>query len=1319
MQKILNLKLVILLLFTTSPILSLSKSQKLFDSSIGLSNTLINEITQDSVGFLWIATEDGLNRFDGNEFKNYFSRLEKHKLNDDFITSVFTDRKGNLWVGMINTLQKYNYQSDTFEEINLFNKNDNSTAPYISDMCQDESSNIWIATSTYGVWEYNISNKKADYLEDLNGKLKTKNIKKVFIDSEGILWIGTTDYGLYSFNRNSLELTHISMPFNHDVSDIAEIGKRIYYTSLSGSIFAYDKSTEKNILITGTANNNFNEKIAYKSILIDSKNRIWIGTDGSGLYQINHNNQLEKVNYQSVDLDFNKSKIHAILEDRTGNIWLGIFQKGLLLLDESIAIFRNYGYNTIDSQLNIGSSCVTAIEESERDIWFGTDGDGLYRINKQTQKTKHIPLNDIGGNNIISLYKDPSSNYIWIGSFLDGLIQYDIINNTAQKFNAPDFNIEKITSIKKLGNSLLLGTLGSKVCQFNIKTKQFSKNLLASNESNSAIPQYINDIYIDKQNHIWLASYDGLFHIIPNNGQIIKYDQDNKLLPSNLVYTIFEDSKGNVWAGTYRGLVNISSEKLYTIDNGLGSNVICSILEDKQNILWVSTHKGISYLPNDSPNFSTFYREDGLQADEFYKNAAIHSASGDVYFGGINGVTQVNQNYLNYSPELNNVILTKLDIFNNSELPNKGNLKSIVIADTILFKEQSSAFAISFASNAIANQTKINYKYMLEGFDNDWISPLNNANTATYTNLFHGKYTFRVKALYKGLESAERSITVIILPPWYKTIAASILWIILAIALIIALFLSQKERILRQEIERSNERRMQFFINISHEIKTPLSLILDPLNKLISTRKNDNNLRLYKTMHTNAHRILRLSNQILDIRKIEKKQLILSFHECEIYQLIAELSASYATTFLTKQINFNIDCSNKKTKVWIDIENFEKVIFNIISNAIKYTPENGNINITIYTNNKLRISIFNSGDYIATDELEKIFSRFYQTQNSNRVSGTGIGLDLSRSLINLHHGHIWAENDKENKGVNFIIELPLGNTHIRKADISIDPIQIPSYKLPNFDISDSNKNSESIEKQACIMIIDDDKEILNYLKFELETDFKILTYNHSEDAIKDLEQTTPNLVICDIMMPKITGFALCSLLKNDASTSHIPIILLSASNNDEHQENGISCGADLYLTKPFDSKVLRRSIINILENRRRIYQNALKNSEGTVDYSLLNLEARDENLLQKIVDFINLNIADQNLSVDTIAKEMGMSRVHLYRKLKEFTNLSVSDFIKNTRMKLAANILKSGKVSISEAAYKLGYSSPSYFSKSFKSHYGVSPKDFIQNNNTN
>ncbi|MFV0505715.1 MAG: two-component regulator propeller domain-containing protein [Bacteroidales bacterium] len=1277
-------------------------NQKLFDNTAGLSNSLINSISQDDNTFIWIATEDGLNRFDGKTFKKYYPSIDSRNAGSSFITRTYIDSDGTLWAGTINALLKYSPEEDILKTVYSFVQT--PTPPFISDIIEGNNNELWIATSNYGIIRYLKDQQQFDFLPSLNNQIDTKNILRLRLDHNHTLWIGTADKGLYSYDLESLKIDQLLKTSQSEISAIAILKNKIYATSMSNGIFIYDTTTKITEQVATQ------QQRAFKTIYIDSRDCIWVGSDGDGLYLLDKaTKKVSRTEHQSTHFDFSKSKIHSITEDRAGNIWIGIFQKGLLLLDESKSAFQNFGYNTLNSELNIGSSCVTAIAQNDDFIWFGTDGDGIYQVNKANKQIKHISLQEIAGSNVLCLYYKDSK--LWIGGFLDGLIAYDLKTGRASKQNPPGQSIEKITSIIEYNNSLLLGTLGSKIYQYNITNHTFSLLSFVSKDINKRIPKYINDILIDNEGNIWIASYDGVFCISKSLESIQMYNTStNSLLPSNLIYCIFQHRDGDIWIGTHNGLLNLSTNKVYTTSSGLGSNVICSIESDIYNNIWVGTHNGLSYLKDTEEAFNTFYREDNIQSNEFYKKSSLSGGDSILFFGGINGATQINSNHLNYAPNLNKVILTNFHILSDSVEKDV----SLIASDSIQIKEDQGSFVIHFTSDAIANQSKISYSYQLEGINHDWISPIDNANYATYTNIPYGTYTFFVKAHYKGIDTKLKQLHITILPPWYKTNLAKALWLLLLIGLLFIIYSLQRERLIRQEMEINNETKMRFFINIANEIKKPLGLVIDPLNELINNRRSDKNYRLYQIMYSNAHRILRLADQILDIRKIEKEEFALIFKECNILDYITELSAYFSMIFLEKKIRFKIDCSQKDISVWIDTNNFEKVIFNILSNAVRHTPYEGAITITIKKMKTITIDVFNSGSSIPKDEIEKIFNRFYQVKEGSS-KGTGMGLDLAKSIVNLHHGKIWANNN--NNGVSLIISLPVGKEHIKSENTSLEPIELPNYKIP--DIQNlSTKTSNLLEENVSnidIIIIDNDIRTSDYLKETLRYDFNIINFTNTTDAIKHIDQTEPSLIICNADTKDLNGFEMCSRIKHGIKTSHIPVIITASQTDEETRERSIIYGADSFMTKPLYSHNLKEKVNNIIENRRRIYQNAINRSTTNIDYSVLNLKPKDEEILEKVTQYIENNLSEQNLTVDIIAKEIGMSRVQLYRKLKETTNISASDFIRNTKMKYAAEILKTKKISVSELAYKLGYSSPSYFSKSFKAYYGVSPKTYTQN----
>ncbi len=1323
------------------------QKKRLFDYNEGLSNSLINEVFQDHQGFIWIATEDGLNRFDGIKFKTYPANpAQANALNDNFVTAIFEDSHNNLWVGQVNGIQYFKHETETFVDIEIHINNE-EIHPYISDICEAPNGDMWIATSGYGLIKIDHQTGRPHYSTRLNKSLCSMYLECIFMDSEGILWIGSDNNGMSCYNTLTEEVNNFStdesQPFYIPANDITAICEDNYNNILIGSLksglIKYNKQTQRINFVE--AEDPKEKRLPVKSLLLDRKKRVWVGTDGKGLRRLNSEGKLEKIHPGSSSFDFSKSKIHSIIQDNIGNIWLGIFQKGLYLFPESAELFNHYGYKAF-SKNSIGSNSITALSGHTNTLWIGTDGDGIYQMNKTTQQVQHLSLkdehNEFIGHNVLSLF-DSHDGYLWVGTFFNGLLKYNTGNQKLTSYkndasNKKSLVNDKVTAIKAYNNELWLATLGGGICSFNPEKQTFKPGLHLINDSlNQQIPKWVNDIYIDHNGNFWIASYDGLIFIDIKKQQLITLNPQNRSLPHKLVYCIQGDSENNIWVGTYNGLVKIQAQQMlsttYTTNDGLGSNVICGIIEDEHQQIWVSTHNGLSrYNPNDS-TFISYYASDGLQANEFSRNAVYKSSSNKIYFGGINGITEVKKDYFNYKRNIRNVILTEFTLYNKAvEIGDRTGKytilnRSIVLADTVQLRESDNVFSIGFTSVELAHQSRISYEYKMDGFDLHWNKSNPLSRNATYTNLPHGTYHFYVRAVDKKQYTQARILTIIIHPPWYKTTIAKILWVLIAFAFFYGIILFSKEKVLRLEAEKINEKKMQFFINISHEIKTPLTLIIDPLEKLLRKRNNDENLRLYKTMHTNAYRIYRLVSQLLDVRKIDKGQLLVKFQKINLLTIVNEVAQSYNLLAESKNITFTIHCDDTDLEVWIDPLNFEKVILNLLSNAFKYTQNEVSIDI-IKCNSYAEIVISDTGSGILKGDLEKIFHRFYQSaSNENRnITGTGIGLHLSRSLVELHKGKLFAENRKDKQGARFVIQIPLGNEHLPKKDLILDETKLP---LPAINYGSIDEESVGIHQQNLalkpssnykIMIVDDEEEIREYINQELQSTYTTATCVNGNDALLQLNDFKPDLIISDIMMPEMDGISLCKKIKGHIETSHIPVILLTALSKDEDKAEGIDTGADMYFVKPFNSQILKKTIANLLENRRKIHQQLQAQNGNGYNVDHIKLKSNDEILMQKVMSIVKENISNSELNVEMLADGVGISRVHMHRKLKEITNLSARDFIKNIRMKQAAYILTTKKVNISEVAYAVGYSNLSHFSNSFKSYYGISPKEYIKGN---
>ncbi len=1346
-----SLKIYLIILSFVLPLMVFSQKKKLFDSNDGLSNSLINELYQDHQGFIWVATEDGLNRFDGINFKAYAKSNLQNSLKNNFITAITEDKKGNLWVAQINALQIYSHETESLTEIKL-PVIDPTIHINISCILETSSGDLWLTTSGNGLIHIDKDTYKANIPLNINNRLNADLLEYIYEDSDHILWIGSKDNGLIAYNPETDEITHYtensnsnnSLPSN-EVSCICGDKKGFIYVGfLNGGLARLNTS---NGTIEKIYSANKDEKaLPVKHILLDSKNRLWVGTDGFGLKILNRKtNLLESYISSNVSFDFLKSKVHNIIEDNAGNIWLGIYQKGVYLIPESPEMFVNYGYSTIKEN-SIGSSSITSIDANKKDIWIGTDGDGLYHINRNTNKIKHMPLKDHVGNllgqNILTIYND-SNQYLWAGRYINGLIVYnksaDHFKTYNDKFDRPKDNLfNNITAIQKLNNEqLILATLGNGIGRFDIKKEVFYPGLAIPDSLNDQIPQWVISLFIDKDEKIWFGTYVGLYCINIKEKKLIHFSEENGLLKNNTVNCIQSDSENNIWIGTYDGLVKLDPQtlktKLYNTNNGLCNNSICAIAEDEYKQLWISTHYGLSRFNPEDESFTNYYSHDGIQANEFSRMAVSKTKDNELFFGGINGITQIKRDYLNYTHQLDDVVLTEFILSNkNIKIGDKTGKhtilnKSIVLADTIRIREEDNVFTLGFTSTEIATQARVNYEYTMKGFDLEWHKTDAQNRRATYTNLNHGIYKFYVRGVYKEQHSTPRELTIIIYPPWYKTFWAKVLWTVLVGVFFYAIVLFYMEKVRHQQSEKVNEMKMQFFINISHEIKTPLSLIIDPLEKLLQTAPDAKTTRLYKLMQQNAYRLLRLVGQMMDIRKIDKGQILMKYQSTNIYNFINQLASSYESFAQDKNIKLSVDTVDPDIEVWIDTLNFEKVIFNLLSNAFKFTPADGSININISKvtppNKKssireyIKIDVSDTGIGIKDSDQQRIFDRFYQanSEDTRHAGGTGIGLHLSKSLVNLHKGDLSVTSRNDQQGSIFTILLPLGNKHLPKEDLLTQSNALPTPgKIIPYESQSKKNDKEEKQKPKShfkIMVVDDEVDIRNYLVAELSPYYKIVACEDGQKAHSIVIDEKPDLIISDIMMPKMDGITLCKRIKSNILTSHIPVILLTALSKEEDKNEGIETGADMYLIKPFNTEFLKKIINNMLENRNRIYQKLKPKAELEIDN--IEQESHNEVLLQKVMTVIKNKIGDSDLNVEILADEIGISRVHMHRKLKELTNQSARDLIKNIRMKQAAYLLTTQKTNISEVAYAVGFTNLSHFSKSFKVYYGVSPKEYI------
>ncbi|MCL1943880.1 MAG: response regulator [Candidatus Azobacteroides sp.] len=1358
------MKKTLLFLFSFFVCFSFSHAQIgiFYSTDKDLSSSLINSIYQDHRNYIWIATEDGLNKFDGVRFTIYKNRPnDSSSIKSNYVRCLLEDSFGRFWIGCINGLLLYDRATDSFKEVALYN-GDRRVTPHVTHIIESKDHEIWIITSEQGV----IRIKEGDtfYRTDarLSSRLSSMYLTYAFQDSRGVFWIASENQGLNMYNPRTDEVVQFKAPLGIGSNQISTICEdrygNIFVGTLTDGLYKYNPRMRIFEAVPYVRNS----VLFVKCLLVDNKNRLLVGTDGQGIKIYDEEKGwLNDFRMLSTPFDFSRMKVHAICQDNFGNIWAGLFQKGVFLDPENPNKFNYWGFKSFDRNL-IGSGCIMSLLKDKTNVlWIGTDNDGVYKLDKNN-KTVHFASNDVSGsapNTVLSMVDDDAGN-IWLGSYLSGLVRLDkrtgICTYYSNHIQTPSDNNTAGNKIfclvKDKQNRLWIGTNGAGVYVFDLREQRFVDHYSQSGNRERHIPNdWINSIICDRDGLIWVGSYNGICSIDPLRNQIVNYSDKPGVLPGDVVYCISEDRSGNLWIGTTEGLSRFDKKtlksKIYTVADGLSSNVVCGILQDDKDNIWLSTHSGISKLPVGEDHFVNYYGFDGLQGNEFSMGAAFRAGDGEMFFGGTGGISSFYPSEINDRHVPISLYLTGLYIMGNPVVSGQKSGNHVIFngfisdVDTIHLNYKDNLFALEFSTFDFGRFQRVYYRYMLEGLNSHWLNTEQGVNRINFTNLGYGTYRLRIKAFVYNNSSEEKIITLIISPPWYLTWWAKLFYVLMGIALMwgITRYISERirhknELMRREHAEQISEAKLQFFINISHEIRTPMTLIISPLEKLISENTNDEKRKVYLLMYRNAQRILRLINQLMDVRKLDKGLMLMKARETDMVGFIDDLMQTFEYQAAKRDIHFSFVHADEQLKVWVDMNNFDKVLVNILSNAFKFTPDNGEITITLRTGTDdtvagplskfFEIVVADTGIGIEESKIEKIFERFYQINNENGNSdfGTGVGLHLARSLVQLQHGVLYARNRLDRSGSEFIIRLPLGNAHLKDTELSEKDERQPAWtrnKLPaewyNSDDGFDQAKTKSKTKYR-VLIVDDENEIRRYLSSELSDMYHVYEAVNGKEALDFILREKPDLVISDVMMPEMDGVTLCKKVKSNININRIPVILLTAKATDKDKAEGYDIGADAYVSKPFNVDLLKRIIAGIIENRERLKHKAGDSEENKALIKPVVLRSSDQILYEKIIKIINENISESELNVELLASGVGMSRVHMHRKLKELTGMSARDFIRSIRLKQAGELLSNQKLTVSEVAYALGFSNLSHFSNSFREFYGMSPKEYAERN---
>jgi ligand-binding sensor domain-containing protein/signal transduction histidine kinase/DNA-binding response OmpR family regulator len=1309
----------------------------------GLSQNAVLAIAQDNQGFIWIGTSNGLNRYDGYRFKVYQSRVnDSTTLTGNSILSIMSDSKKNLWIGTYNGLNKYLPGPDRFKRILSPSK---SILTYHC-LYEDKKGNIWAGTNA-GLFQINTAN--GDKLEHIDFAPKDSSgdwsVRSILEDRSGNFWIGTT-MGLFRIRKsgNNTETKY----FRHNPQDAGSIssdfitsieedrqGKIWIGTHING-LNQYDSRTGvfKRFSHQPSGRSIINNNI--RKLLVDKESRLWVGTqEGISILDEQGNNLYSFQQNDGNTESLSQNSVHCLFQDGAGNMWAGTYFGGV-----------NYTY-AVNTQFTVlrkkdqpdflNNNVISSIVEDEKkNLWIGTEGGGLNYYDRTTGKFrsyKHAP-NDpssIGSNLVKIVYRDWQGQ-IWAGTHGGGLNLFDPVKNEFRKFlfkqNDAVLLNEEVVGIYEDGKGRLwVGTtFGIKL--FN-KIPQGLEPINTPFTEKAPFSSTANAFLEDDKNRLWVSTSDGLY--------MLEGEQFHKI-SGDLVNCIQQNKQSQIWVGIQQGGLARFDENTQKLDyfnqpGKIGNRNILGILEDDQQNLWLSSDNGLLKFNPRQDFLQLFTASDGLAGNAFNYNSYFRDSKGEFFFGGFNGITHFFPEKIQSNQKAGAMVLTGVKLFNDAVEPSDstGLLKeNISTTSTLTLKHNQDVLSIEFALLNFIKSNKNTYAYKLEGYDKDWL--YTNIPSANYTNLPSGDFTFLVKgANNDGVWSDAISININVLPPFWFTWWAYCLYV-LAIGGIVFLVLRYffLGALLKKE-EELHQVKLNFFTNISHEIRTHLTLIMAPVDRVLETDDTSSFFRQQlNSVKQNANRLLKLVSELMDFRKAETGNLKLTIHEHDLIPFLEEVYTSFRDISIKKGITTSFIYDGGQLPLYFDSEQLEKVFFNLLTNAIKFTPENGHIWLQVTETEKdVTITVTDNGRGIAPEYIDKVFTNFFQVDDHGlQNTGYGIGLALSKNIVALHKGSILAESETEpgtqNNRTRFIVTLLKGNKHfsqellkgakgLNPEESNRQPVAVPLAKLHELE-------SASTKSQPSILIVEDNPELRALIKETFVHHYKVQEATNGEEGLEIATTQLPDLIISDIMMPRMDGIELCYHLKTDERTSHIPVILLTAKSTQSDHVSGLETGADMYLTKPFSNKILELNVRNLLAARERLRQLFLQQvssyniitDSAPVKISALN--SVEQEFLQKVIQIVEENMDNPDFGVDMLSRKVAMSAPVLYKKIKAVSKMSVNDFVKSLRLKKAAQLLQEKQLTVYEVAYAVGYNDRKYFSQEFKKQFGKTPSEYAQ-----
>lgn len=1331
--------LVFLLFFSSLSLIAQPKAVTYLGIENGLSNNAVTSIFQDHYGFMWFGTYDGLNRYNGYEFKVFRNKLnDPASLIHNRIVSITEDTENRIWIGTKMGLSIYDPGKSLFSGLNyqLSNSPEIKKIDFtINDLETDHSGNIYIATAGKGLLVYKKGAKNAIQLQvkaqgDGTGE---SHIQSVKIDKHQRVWAFIQGWGLFLLDKksNSLAMVNNSVTMGN-VLEADQKGNLwlgadngLYKYNIQQNVFIYNTVVAKG-LTGGT-------KVV--SLIMDKSNQLWVATDGSGVAVLSP--QTDKVcflHHGEKNGQLKSAAVYAIYEDKDSRKWIGTLRGGINIVDPHKSKFETIAHDPLNPNSLINNFVLSFCETAAANLWIGTDGGGLsfwdkkkntYRNYKHTANPRSLV-----NNNVTSILED-KDHRIWISTYGGGICSYNPKTDDFERFDCFNGIYKYLNNnvwllFQDSHRNLFAGTVDGAVYYLNRAANKFE---VYDNSLMNVI-----SLAEDSKGNLWAGTFAGLLKVDPahKNHQMFKTDYP--------VRAIHEDKNEQLWVGTEGGgflQFNPITKKFktYTTHNGLSSNSVLNILEDKRGFLWLSTFNGITRFNPRDKNAKSYYEADGLQSNQFNYNAALLSATGELLFGGIKGLNIFHPDNLNGTATVPKLLISGIKINNKAyEQEDNSNKSAVYDLREIVLPYDKTMLSIDFVALDYAAKENINYAYYLDGWDSDW-NYVGKGRVANYSRLTEGRYTLRIKSTNADgvWNPVERTINIVVLPPWFRTWWAYLIYA-LSGSVLIYTYMQYKSRqaallyevkITHYQAEKEkemHEKKLSFFTNVSHEFRSPLTLIVNPIKDFIEGKEKLTDPGQLNIVYRNAKRLLSLVDQLLLFTRTESMEDELNVAELNFAALCKEVFLCFMHQAKSKQLSYKFECDQELISIFGDREKIEIILFNLISNALKFAPDAGYVKVSIRElGQNVMVSISNNGPQISAETGVRLFDKFYQVKKENSAlkGGFGIGLYLVKNFAERHYAAVsYVSNEAE---TSFTVSFKKGKEHLQGLSIYRDAAQ-SSYLFselladvgPDISLSFDSPEEEFVlvSNKKAILLIDDNKEIRDYLKLLLMDKFRFYEAENAENGLDLLRENLPDLIICDVMMPGMGGVEFCSLIKKDKSLSHIAVILLTGTGSADIKMRAFAEGADDYITKPFENEMLITRINSIMKRQQDLQQYFF--DMITLKPDQLKISAQHKEFLDRCIDIVEHRLMDNEFNISVLAAELGMSHSSLYKQVKFISGQSISAFIRFIRLRKAAELFIRSNHNVNEVAFEVGFSDVKYFREQFNKLFGYKPSEYIR-----